>query len=348
MDVSIDSNNGGLTMKRTCISCELIFNLREEGYLFILETNLIKRVYPNAIEKNGGIYLPFHSKEDIMEKVETILTLPNIDPKIEANILPEMCIPLVMFPLHQVALKIKEYETIEIIRDTEFISYFQPIVSLQDEGVIGYEALLRDPLSRVSPSKLFKVAQATGLHHLLDMRARQVAIKSRVGQIPDGVKSFINFLPSTIYQPQFSIKNTMQSMKQHNVRSEDVVFEVVETEKIADINHLKSIFNVYKQEGIKVALDDYGTGNSTFEVLEKLVPDYVKIDRSLIMNCDQDMLKQKHLMDIVKTSKELGIISLAEGIERKEELEICRAIGIELAQGYYFGKPQSKPQFFVV
>lgn len=335
-------------MTRRCTACELMFNLREEGYLFILETNELKNIYGNAIEKNGGVYLPFQSKEDILEKVRTILALPTIDLKVQANITSEISSPLVMFPLQLLARSIKEYETIEIIRDTDFTSYFQPIVSLQDEGVIGYEALLRDPFFRVSPTKLFEVAQATGIHHLLDMRARQVAIKSRAGLIPNGVKSFINFLPSTIYQPQFSIKNTMQSMEQHNVRPEDVVFEVVETEKIADINHLKSIFNVYKQEGIKVALDDYGTGNSTFEVLEKLVPDYVKIDRSLIMNCDQGLLKQKHLMDIVKTSKELGITSLAEGIERKEELEICREIGIELAQGYYFGKPESKPKLLAV
>ena len=290
----------------------------------------------------------FYSKEEVIDKVQNILAIPNIDPNIEANIIPEICSPLMLFSLQQLAQNISEYETIQIIRDTDFTSFFQPIVSLQDESLIGYEALLRDPLSRVSPAKLFEVAQATGIHHLLDMRARQIAIKSRVGKVPNGVKSFINFLPSTIYKPECSIKNTMISMKLHHVSPEDVVFEVVETEKIADIDHLKSIFNVYKQEGIKVALDDFGTGHSTYEVLVKLVPDYVKIDRSLIMNCDQDIMKQKHLMDIVKISKELGIISLAEGIERRAELEICRATGIELAQGYYFGKPESKPKLLAV
>lgn len=332
-------------MTRGCIACNLMFNFREEGYLFIVEMNMVKRLYPNAFEKNGGIYLPYYSKEDVLEKVQT---LSNVNPKIKANISSEITIPYVMYSLNQLAQNIKEYETIKIIRNTDFISFFQPIVSLQDEEVMGYEALLRDPLSRVSPAKLFEVAQTTGIHHLLDMRARQTAIKSRVGNIPNGVKSFINFLPSTIYNPLFSIKNTMESMKQHNVRPEDVVFEVVETEKIADIDHLKSIFSVYKQEGIKVALDDFGTGNSTYEVLVKLGPDYVKIDRSIIMNCDQDLGKQQHLIDIVKTSRELGIISLAEGIERKEELEICREIGIELAQGYYFGKPESKPKLLAV
>lgn len=245
-------------------------------------------------------------------------------------------------------IKIKEYETFEIIRDAKFCSYFQPIVSIEDHEVIGFEALLRDPLSRVSPRKLFEIAQGMGVHHLLDMRARQLAIQSRVGQVPNGVKSFINFLPSSIYQPKFNIQKTMQSMEQHKVRPEDVVFEIVETEKIEDIEYLKTIFDMYKQEGIKIALDDFGAGHSTYEVLMKLKPNYVKIDRSHIMNCDQDIIKQKRLIDIVHITKQLGIISIAEGIERKEELEACQQIGIKLAQGYYLGKPESKPNLMAV
>ena len=227
--------------------------------------------------------------------------------------------------------------TIEIIRETEFTSFFQPIVSLQGEEVIGFEALLRDPLARVSPGKLFEVAQDTGLHHLLDMKARQIAIKSRVGKIPNGIKSFINFLPSTIYKPQFSIKNTMQSMEQHHVRPEDVVFEVVETEKIDDINHLKDIFNVYKQQGIKVALDDFGTGYSTLEVLVQLVPDYVKIDRSQIMNCDQDEVKQKYLIDLVKIVRNSVLFLLLKGLNEKKNLIFVEKLGLSLLKDIIWG-----------
>lgn len=334
-------------MTGTCSSCDLMFTLQEEGFLYVLETDLIKRAYPDAMELNGGLYLPFSSKEEGIQTFQNILALPNINQTIKANFIPKICIPIVMYPLHQIARNIAEYDTIQIIRGTEFTSFFQPIVSLQDEEVIGFEALLRDPLARVSPGKLFEVAQGTGLHHMLDMKARQVAIKSRVGKIPNGIKSFINFLPSTIDNPQFSIKNTIQSMEQHHISPEDVVFEVVETEKIDNIIHLKDIFHVYKQQGIKVALDDFGTGYSTFEVLVQLVPDYVKIDRSQIMNCDQDKVKQQYLIDLVKVVKDLGIISLAEGIERKEELDFCREIGIELAQGYYLGKPESKPNLII-
>lgn len=324
-----------------------MFNFREKGYFFILETVNVKKLFPFAIEGNGGLYLPFSTKEEVVEMVQTILMFPEISNKVEVNLMRDMSKPLVMFPLHQVARSIEEYDTVQLIRGAEFVSHLQPIVSLQNDQVFGFEALLRDPQARISPAKLFEVAQATGLHHLLDMKARQTAINSRVNNIPHGIKSFINFLPSTIYNPQYSLRNTLKYMEQNQVRPEDVVFEVVETEKISDIAHLKDIFHVYRQQGIKVALDDYGSGHATFEVLIQLLPDFVKFDRSLIMNCDQDLEKQNHLIKLVKMVKGLGISSLAEGVERKEELDFCRKIGIDLAQGFYIGKPERKANLLV-
>ena len=99
---------------------------------------------------------PFSSKDEVIENIETISAIPNFDPNIEANIIPEICIHhLIMYPLHQLIQNISEYETMQIIHDTDFVSFFQPIVSLQNNDVIGFEALLRDPLSRVSPRETF-------------------------------------------------------------------------------------------------------------------------------------------------------------------------------------------------
>ncbi|USK71435.1 EAL domain-containing protein [Peribacillus asahii] len=333
--------------KMCCSSCDLMFVFRESGYLFLHGMDDLESMYPEAIKANGELYLPYRSKEEVMEQVQTILSKLDRYDHIEGNLVQAICRPSIMYSLHQLLQNIKEHDMIQIIRQTEFISFFQPIVSLHSNEIIAFEALLRDPLARVSPGRLFEAAQATGLHYLLDMKARQTAIQSRMGVIPHGIKSFINFLPSTIYDPAFSVKSIIQHIERHHVRPEDIVFEVVETEEIVDIDHLKTIFSVYKQEGIKVALDDFGSGHSTLEVLVQLVPDYVKIDRAHIMNCDQDVTKQKGLIELVNISKELGIKSLAEGVERKEELEFCRAIGIELAQGYYLGKPEQTPKLIV-
>lgn len=118
---------------------------------------------------------------------------------------------------------------------------------------------------------------------------------------------------------------------------------MVETEKIIDIEHLKNVFATYKRSGMKVALDDVGAGFSTVDMLTLLQPDYVKIDRHYIQNCDQEKEKQHFLKEVIHIANELSIHVLAEGIERKEELDYCREIGIPLAQGYYIGKPSPNP-----
>ncbi|WP_456271760.1 EAL domain-containing protein [Bacillus sp. AK031] len=180
------------------------------------------------------------------------------------------------------------------------------------------------------------------MHSLLDQRAREAAIRCRKGNVENGIKSFINFLPSTIYNPEFCLKHTFSIVEKYKVDPSDLVFEVVETEKIVDIDHLKNVFAVYRREGMKVALDDVGSGFATLEMLGQIKPDYVKVDRSYVSHCDSIRENQAFLKEVSHISKELGIKVLAEGIERKEEFDYCKTVGIDLAQGYYIGKPEEK------
>ena len=157
------------------------------------------------------------------------------------------------------------------------------------------------------------------------------------------LKVLYNFLPSTIYNPDFCLQHTFKIVEKYKINPADLVFEVVETEKILDVDHLKKVLNQYKKEGMKVALDDVGSGFSTVDMLELLKPDYVKIDRSYISFCDQDENKQLFLKETNDRAKSLGIQTLAEGIERVEEFELCRSLGFDLAQGYLIGKPSLNP-----
>lgn len=242
--------------------------------------------------------------------------------------------------------RVRERETVDLINHGELVSYLQPIVSLQNENSIyGYESLLRTEGTRqISPGILFSTANETGLLSLLDKRAREAAIKAKKEKIPKGVKSFINFLPSTIYNPAYCLQHTFDLVDKYQIDPQDLVFEVVESEKIEDIQHLKKVLYTYKKQGMKVALDDVGTGFSTLEVLVMLNPDYVKIDRKYISYCDQQASNQEFLLRVMDLAKKLKITVLAEGIERVEELEYCRKLGIDLAQGYYLGKPSIFPQ----
>lgn len=189
------------------------------------------------------------------------------------------------------------------------------------------------------PYELFQMAERSGLQALLDGKARITSIQNSSGIVEPGVKRFINFLPSSIYDPKHCLATTFRAAAQAGVDPNDLVFEVVETEEIADMKHLRDILTAYQEQGMKVALDDLGAGHSTLSVLKELKPDYVKIDRKIISCCDQDKTKKEMIKQIVDVAKSIKAIVLAEGIERQEEAEVALKYGVELAQGYYFGRP---------
>jgi EAL domain-containing protein (putative c-di-GMP-specific phosphodiesterase class I) len=240
--------------------------------------------------------------------------------------------------------RVKHADIVSIILERQFSSYMQPIVDAS-ECIIGFEFLLRpaEHGRAFSSYELFEVAHETGLHSFLDRTARIKAIETSARLLPRGVKRFVNFLPSSIYNPEYCLTHTFEAIERLSLDPKDFVFEVVETEQIQHLSTLQHIFKVYRAHGMSVALDDVGAGYSTIELMNRLEPDFVKIDRSLIDHCDQDRIKQQKIVDIVQMSSQFGGKVLAEGIERIEEFDFCRSVGIELAQGYYFGKPAAYP-----
>jgi EAL domain-containing protein (putative c-di-GMP-specific phosphodiesterase class I) len=248
--------------------------------------------------------------------------------------------------LSQFLALIESHDLVTIIREARFASHMQPIVDVRTRGTYGYEFLLRpgEPDRPFKPFELFRVAQETGLHSFLDRQARISAIETSAQHLPNGIKRFINFLPSSIYNPNYCLSHTFAAIDRLRLDPADFVFEVVETERIADVDHLLSIFQVYKKEGMKVALDDVGSGFATVDVLEKLQPDVVKIDRGLIDRCDADAEKQRNIERIVTAARGFGASVLGEGIERMEEFRYLESLGVDYAQGYLFAKPEPLPQ----
>ncbi|CUA78874.1 hypothetical protein GCM10022628_13340 [Anoxybacillus suryakundensis] len=312
-------------MMHSCISCSVPFPILQSGYLLIMQE-----------EQKKYLCYSYDSLQQLATYVETIVPKEKTFVALCKN--PDSPGPFI--PLHELSMRIKHEDVVQCITNGPLVSYLQPIIHTKTGDIFGYECLLRS--HHFSPKQLFSVAQQTGLHTFLDRRAREEAIRART-KIKKGIKSFINFLPSTIYNPEFCLRHTFSIVEQYEVAPEDLVFEVVETEKIIDIDHLKNVFATYKRSGMKVALDDVGAGFSTIDMLTLLQPDYVKIDRHYIQNCDQEKEKQAFLKEVTRIAQTLGIHVLAEGIERKEELDYCREIGIPFAQGYYIGKPSPNP-----
>lgn len=233
----------------------------------------------------------------------------------------------------------------DIINNSSLTSHFQPIIKASDKSIYGYEALIRGVKENgdlMFPDVLFEKSQRNDLNFKLDRMCRESALKTAaVKKIKQ--KVFINFLPTSVYDPEFCLRSTVKWAKQLEFDPKNIIFEVVETESVKDKKHLIKILDYYKKEGFSVALDDVGEGYSSLNMLVDIHPDIIKVDRNIIQNIDKDTLKQSTYKALYTLANENGIAVLAEGIEREEELAMIESIGVDYIQGYYFGKPSAEP-----
>lgn len=232
-----------------------------------------------------------------------------------------------------------------LINNGALTTHFQPIIDLSSNTIYGYESLARgvsDDGSLIYPDRLFKWAREGDMLFYLDRACRESSLKTAaVKNIKN--KVFINFIPTAIYDPEHCLQSTVKWANQLEFDPKNIIFEVIESDYVEDLDHLKRILDFYKSQGFMVALDDVGSGYSTLNMIAKLLPNIVKIDRAIIDHIDSNTMNQSIFRAITQIAHENNIIVLAEGVERAEEIAFCRANGADLAQGYYFGQPNPEP-----
>lgn len=232
----------------------------------------------------------------------------------------------------------------EVIRKELLVCHYQPIVTANGE-IFAYEMLARfhrEDGSVIYPNEIFPAAKSRGRLYALDRVCRMAAV--RHAAVLKDVKAFINFIPTSIYSPEFCLRSTTSLANELGVDPRQLVFEVVETEKVDDIDHLREILAFYKKKGFQYALDDVGEGYSTIELLADLKPHYMKLDMQYVQGVAEDAAKQKVALRFLEKAVEIGSVPLAEGVETKEDYDWLKQQGYELFQGYYFGKPAKEPQ----
>ena len=218
----------------------------------------------------------------------------------------------------------------------EFTMAFQPIVDLSLAEIVTYEALVRGIQGESAWSVLSQVTE--DLRYRFDQACRVKAIEMASAlDMPTDLS--INFLPNAVYAPKACIQATLDVSKRVGWPTHRLVFEITETERVSDRQHLANIIDAYRSMGFKTALDDFGNGYANLDLLTDLTPDKLKIDRELVMNCDSDRRRQALLNAIILLAQELSMTLIAEGVEtRAEALWLARA-GIVRQQGFYFAKP---------
>ncbi|AHF00529.1 diguanylate phosphodiesterase [Thiomicrospira aerophila AL3] len=218
----------------------------------------------------------------------------------------------------------------------EFSFAFQPIVDDQVHCVFGYEALVRGCQGQGASEVLSKIND--GNRYVFDQACRVKAIQLASELQLDKMLS-INFLPNAVYEPAHCIRSTLDAAEQFAFPTERLMFEITESEYVADVKHMTRIFSEYKAQGFTTALDDFGAGHAGLNLLASFVPDIIKIDMELVRGIDSNPVKQSIARGVVQICNDLGIRVLAEGLETAEEVAFYQDLGVSLMQGYYFAKP---------
>jgi EAL domain-containing protein (putative c-di-GMP-specific phosphodiesterase class I) len=225
--------------------------------------------------------------------------------------------------------------------DRCFHSVYQRIVTLADSQVIGHEALLRAETptgDAVMPDVLFPTAEAAGWTHLIDRVGRTTALRDAGPWLGEDLL-FINFIPTSIYRPEVCLRTTEAAAEQAGVRLEQLVFEVTEGHKIEDLEHLERVFDYYRSRNCKVALDDLGSGYSSLNLLVRLQPDIVKLDKEIVQALPGPV-STAVVAAIVEIVHSYGGLVLAECVETEEQAEAATQLQVDLGQGWLFGRPE--------
>ncbi len=217
-----------------------------------------------------------------------------------------------------------------------FTMAFQPVVDVVEGCIVAHEALVRGPdgegaghvLGQLNDQNLYAFDQAC--------RVRAIEMAARLGMDCD---LNINFLPNAVYEPRACIRRTLETARRTGFPLDRLTFEIVESERIADLGHTLNIIQEYRRHGFRIALDDFATGYSGLARLADLRPDIIKLDRALVKGCDTDRVRLAIIASLVALGRELGIKVVAEGVEQAGEAAALRDTGLRFMQGYLFAAP---------
>lgn len=247
-------------------------------------------------------------------------------------------------PLRQMIAQLESAWFPSVLERRDLTAVLQPIWSLRERRVAGFEALSRAVVGgeTVNGGILVDAARVHGLLGAFDLAARRAAVVQGSSQLVADERLFINVMPGTVETPERDFATTWAAVKACEFDPSRLVFEFVESEAMPPLDKLAKIVGHIRSRGALVALDDFGVGHASLALLDELRPDVVKFDRSM-MPSEPCAAKGGLLRGLVHYAHELGIETVAEGIETAEQLTFAEECGFDSVQGWLIGKPSVVP-----
>jgi len=222
----------------------------------------------------------------------------------------------------------------------EFVLYMQPQNDIITRRCVGFEALIRwhhPQRGLVPPNDFIPVAEKTGLIREIGEWALREACRLAANW-PDRYRIAVNVAPMQLAQPGF-VEMVLDALMESGLPAERLELEVTEASLIADQVHTVGVMNNLKRAGIRIAMDDYGTGYASLAMLKAFPFDKIKIDRAFIASLDTDLQSAAIVRSTLILARALSIPVLAEGVESEAHFAFLRKEGCDEVQGFLFGRP---------
>ena len=240
-----------------------------------------------------------------------------------------------------------EHEMYQALKDREFKVFYQPKFDAKAETLYGAEALVRweHKGEMIPPSEFIPLFEKNKFILQLDLYIfEQVCSDIKMWKEQLGVEPVIsvNISRAHFLEDDF-LKKYMLITSKYGINTNKIDFEITESATIeAGINIIEIMRNI-KKLGFLISIDDFGTGYSSLSTIQDMPADILKIDKSFVDGIGRS---EKNIIDYILTmAKELNLMTIAEGVETKEQRDYLLARGCDIIQGYYYAKPMPKDEF---
>ncbi len=229
------------------------------------------------------------------------------------------------------------------VEERRVIPFFQPILATDDNRIEAVEVLSRIQLEGdlvLGAHEFIELAERMRVIHKLDYIVMEKALTAVQEQGFEGLV-FLNLSPRALVLKEF-IHEVRRIVAESGISPGRIVFEITERDTVKNMAVMEQFVNELKLEGFRLAIDDFGSGFSSFHYIKRFPIDFIKIEGDFIANMVRDDKDLAFVRSIATLAQHLGIRTVAEYVEDEEVLEAVRATGIDLAQGYHTGVPREQ------
>ena len=236
------------------------------------------------------------------------------------------------------------------LENDEFVLYLQPKYSLQTNRIAGAEVLVRwvnDTNGNIAPGEFIPVFERNGFivkldYYVWEKTCQLLARWRKEGRNPSPVS--VNISRVSLYNPRL-VETICGLVEKYDIPPSLLQLEVTESAYISDTFSIHEMMEGFQREGFSILRDDFGSGYSSLNALKDISVDILKIDMKFLSDSDRQGRSENILASVVRMAKWLDLPVVAEGVERREQVEFLRSIGCEYVQGYYFAKPMSVEEY---